>query len=75
MEQMLIYFTLGCAALAILYGVITRKSILALPAGTEKMQEIASAIEEGAKAYMNRQYTTIAVTAVVLVGSRINTLD
>jgi K(+)-stimulated pyrophosphate-energized sodium pump len=66
MEQMLIYFTLGCAALAILYGVITRKSILALPAGTEKMQEIASAIEEGAKAYMNRQYTTIAVTAVVL---------
>ena len=66
MEQMLIYFTLGCALLAILYGVITRSSILALPAGTEKMQAIASAIEEGAKAYMNRQYTTIAITAVVL---------
>lgn len=66
MEQLLIYFTLGCAALAILYGIITRSSILALPAGTEKMQEIASAIEEGAKAYMNRQYTTIAITAVIL---------
>jgi K(+)-stimulated pyrophosphate-energized sodium pump len=66
MEQLLIYFTLGCAFLAILYGIFTRSNILALPAGTEKMQEIAAAIEEGAKAYMNRQYTTIGVTAVIL---------
>lgn len=66
MEQLLIYFTLGCAFIAILYGIVTRSSILSLPAGTQKMQDIAAAIEEGAKAYMNRQYTTIGITAVVL---------
>jgi K(+)-stimulated pyrophosphate-energized sodium pump len=66
MENMLIIMALACSVLAIAYGFVTRASILALPAGTAKMQEIASAIEEGAKAYMNKQYTTIALTAVVL---------
>ena len=66
MEQALLYVALGSGVLALLYGIVTRKQILSLPAGTEKMQEIANAIKEGASAYMNRQYTAISVAAVVL---------
>ena len=66
MEQTLLYVALGAGVLALLYGIITRGQILALPTGTEKMQEIASAIKEGASAYMNRQYTAISIAAVVL---------
>jgi len=56
---------LGSAALAIIYGGILIKLVLRLPAGNEKMQFIAKAIQEGAKAYLNRQYKTIALVAVV----------
>jgi K(+)-stimulated pyrophosphate-energized sodium pump len=66
MEQTLLYLSLGAGVLAILYGIITRNQILALPAGTAKMQEIADAVKEGAKAYMNRQYTAITIAAVIL---------
>jgi len=61
MEQTLLYVALGAGVLALLYGIITRGQILALPTGTEKMQEIASAIKEGASAYMTRQYTAISI--------------
>lgn len=57
---------LGSAILAIIYGFVLIKMVLRLPAGNEKMQEIAKAIQEGAKAYLNRQYKTIAIVAVVL---------
>lgn len=59
-------FAIASAVLVILYGFIVRNYILKLDAGTAKMQEIASYIQEGAKAYMNRQYSTIAVVALIL---------
>jgi K(+)-stimulated pyrophosphate-energized sodium pump len=55
-----------CAAITIIWGLRIRNGILKLDPGTARMQEIASFIEEGASAYMNRQYFTIAVVAFVI---------
>jgi len=59
-------FALACAAAAILYGVVSIKWVLAKPTGNDRMREIAAAIQEGASAYLNRQYTTIGVVGVIL---------
>ena len=50
-----------CGALALLYGVITTRTVMAAPTGTDRMRQIAAAIQEGARAYLNRQYMTIGI--------------
>ncbi|HEX4107640.1 MAG TPA: sodium/proton-translocating pyrophosphatase, partial [Solirubrobacteraceae bacterium] len=57
---------LVCAACAVLYGLYTTRALLSLSPGNERMQEISRAVQEGASAYLNRQYTTIACVGVVI---------
>jgi K(+)-stimulated pyrophosphate-energized sodium pump len=61
-----LYLIIACGALSIAYGVWTTKAVLASDPGTARMQEIAAAIQEGAQAYLARQYQTIAVVGVVI---------
>jgi K(+)-stimulated pyrophosphate-energized sodium pump len=62
-----IFFAVACGAAAVVYGAVAARWVLALPAGSERMQEIAKAIQEGARAFLNRQYTTIAGVGLVLL--------
>jgi K(+)-stimulated pyrophosphate-energized sodium pump len=65
-NEMALWLALGSALVAVIYGLLTTTWVLGKPTGSEKMQKIAAAIQEGAQAYMNRQYSTIAVVGVVL---------
>jgi len=65
-DDMALWLVLGAALLAVVYGLIMTFWVLGKAAGNEKMQAIAAAIQEGANAYMNRQYTTIGGVGVVL---------
>ena len=58
---------IGCAMAALVYGAVSIKWIVALPTGNERMQEIAAAIQQGASAYLNPQYTTISIVGVILL--------
>jgi K(+)-stimulated pyrophosphate-energized sodium pump len=60
------WLVLVCGALALVYGAVTARTVLAADAGTDQMRQIAAAIQEGARAYLNRQYTTIAIVGVVI---------
>ncbi|MDX1516111.1 MAG: sodium-translocating pyrophosphatase [Woeseiaceae bacterium] len=64
--ELALWLSIGAGALAVLFGVISTQWILKQPAGNERMQQIAAAVQEGAKAYMNRQYTTIGLVGLVL---------
>jgi K(+)-stimulated pyrophosphate-energized sodium pump len=64
-----LYFIVLCGAMALGYGLFTSRRVLAAPTGNARMVEISGAIQEGAKAYLDRQYTTIAMVGVVIAGA------
>ena len=62
----ILWFAVASGLVALAYGLYATRSVLSASAGTERMQEIAGAVQEGARAYLNRQYLTISVVGLVL---------
>ena len=60
------WLVIACGVLALVYGAYAGRVVMAAGTGTDRMREIAAAIQEGARAYLNRQYTTIAIVGVVI---------
>ena len=65
--EIILYYTIFAGLLSIIYGYVTGSNIIKSSPGNNKMQEIASAIQIGAKAYLNRQYKTIAIVGLVVL--------
>ncbi|GGF42437.1 K(+)-insensitive pyrophosphate-energized proton pump [Youhaiella tibetensis] len=64
--SLVLWLTVVCGGLSILYGIVTTRGLLAADAGSARMQEISAAVREGAQAYLKRQYTTIGIVGVVI---------
>ncbi len=64
----ILWAIIACGALAIIYAIVTIRNVMAADAGNARMQEIAGAVREGAQAYLNRQYRTIAMVGAVIFG-------
>src|SRR5437868_12413812 len=62
----LLYVAIICGVIAVLYGIVTSRQVLAMSAGNQRMIEVSAAIQEGAGAYLKRQYTTIAIVGVIV---------
>src|SRR5690242_2718658 len=62
-----LWAVIACGIIAVLYGVVTASRVMAADSGTARMQEIAQAVQEGAAAYLRRQYTTIAIVGVIVL--------
>ena len=62
----LILVAIACGVIALIYGIFTTSQVLSAPAGNERMREVSAAIQEGARAYLGRQYTTIGIVGVVV---------
>ena len=61
-----IYLIIDAGVLAVIYGIVTRAGLMKASTGNERMNEIAGAIQEGANAYLNKQYRTIAIVGIVV---------
>src|SRR4029078_9763468 len=62
----LVLIAIACGVIALLYGILTSQQVLRASPGNQRMVEVAGAIQEGASAYLRRQYTTITIVGIIV---------